>query len=174
MATAAFEGQVLGTVSCMAHLSDSAAQRVAEAVIVERLGDLLDVKLTAGGRVSVGGGAYVEVDARSDESGVFVEAYARQGRLKGAQLKKVGQDILKLALLRRLPQYVDARIIIAFASPGAHDSIRGWLARAAEEFGVELMTVDIPADVREQIIEAQQRQVMVNLTVDEALALEDE
>jgi hypothetical protein len=35
------------------------------------------------------------------------------------------------------------------------------------------MTVDIPADVREQITEAQQRQVMVNLTVDEALALED-
>jgi len=52
--------------------------------------------------------------------------------------------------------------------------IRGWLARAAEEFGVELMTVDIRADVREQITEAQQRRVMANLTADERLALEDE
>jgi hypothetical protein len=35
----------------------------------------------------------VAVDARSPDNSVFVEAYARQSSLKGAQLKKIGQDI---------------------------------------------------------------------------------
>lgn len=151
----------------MSHVSDSAVQRNAEAVIVSRLGQLLGVPLQAGGRVPVGTSAYVEVDARSADNSVFVEAYARQGVLKGAQLKKVGQDILKLALLRRIPEYCDARIIIAFASPAARGSVRGWLARAAEEFGVELEAVDLPPDLRERVREAQRRQVMVNVSPDE-------
>src|SRR4051794_39013489 len=76
----------------MAHPSDSDAQLEAQPHIVEAVGHRLGVKLRAGGRISVGGDAFVEVDARSDDSGggdVFVEAYARQGRLKSAQVKKV-------------------------------------------------------------------------------------
>lgn len=163
-----------GTFGFVPHLSDSAVQRAAEAVIVERLATELGVPLHVGGRVPVGGGAHIEVDALSTDDTVFVEAYARQGALKGAQLKKIGQDILKLALLRRQPEYVEARVLIAFASTEARDSIRGWLARAAGEFGIELCTVDVPADLRDQILEAQQRQVMVNLSVDEALAVVEE
>jgi hypothetical protein len=80
------------------HLSDSAVQREAEAMIVDGLGAQLGVGLLPGGRLQVGGGAHVQVDARSENGGVLVEAHARQGALKGAQLKKVGQDILKFAL----------------------------------------------------------------------------
>lgn len=158
----------------MPHLSDSAAQRDAEAVIIDRLSADLDVSLVAGGRVPVGNGAYVEVDARSPDNDVFVEAYARQGALKGAQTKKVGQDILKMALLRRMPQYADTRTIIAFASHEARASLRGWLARAADEFGVELRAVDVPGDLRERVLQAQQRQVMVNLSPDEERILAEE
>lgn len=158
----------------MPHLSDSAVQRAAEAVIVHRLAAELGVPLQSGGRVPVGGGAYVEVDARSDDGAVFVEAYARQGALKGAQLKKIGQDILKLALLRRQPEYLNARAIIVFASEEARSSIRGWVAQAAIEFGVDLRTIEVPDELREQVRAAQQRQVMVNLSVDEAAAVAEE
>lgn len=109
----------------MPHLSGSAVQRQAETSIVQKIGADLGVVLIPGGRISVGGGAHVQVDARTDEGDLLVEAYARQGALSGAQLKKVGQDILKLALLRRTEGWSDARMILAFASLGAKNSIRG-------------------------------------------------
>ena len=158
----------------MNHLSDSVVQREAEAMIVERLGERLGLGLIAGGRIDVGGGAHVQVDARTEAGDVIVEAYARHGVLKGAQLKKVAQDVLKFALLRRLEGSVDARMILAFASSEAMNSIRGWVAEAARAFDVELIKVDLPPELRQRILAAQQRQVMVNLSADEAAALEDQ
>ncbi|MGH2777391.1 MAG: hypothetical protein ACRDJB_01955 [Actinomycetota bacterium] len=163
------------TFAGVTHLSDSAVQRAAEVKIVQQLATELGVALLPGGRIQIGGGgAYVQVDARSAHDDVIVEAYARQGALKGAQLKKVGQDILKFALLRRTAGWVDARLILAFASAEAKESIRGWVAQAAEVFEVEFVVVDLPPEDREQILAAQQRQVMVNLSADEADALADQ
>jgi len=68
---------------------------------------------------------FVEVDAIADDRGLIVEVYARQGKLKDAQIRKIGQDILKLALLRRHPGYRTATMIIAFAGEPAYDSITG-------------------------------------------------
>jgi hypothetical protein len=106
---------------------------------------------------------WVEVDARCEDPPVFVEAYARQGRLKGAQLKKVAQDVLKLALLRRNSAHREARAVIVFASAEAERSITGWLRQAAATFDVELCVVDIPDKDRQQILAAQERQKMTNI-----------
>jgi hypothetical protein len=146
----------------MPHLSDSAVQRAAEASIVEGLASAIGVVLQAAGPIQVGGGARVEVDARSADGQILVEASARQGSLKGAQLKKVGQDLLKFALLRQLPEFADARLILAFASEDACGSVRGWLARTAHEFRIELTVVALPHRLKVEILEAQGRQVMVN------------
>jgi len=116
----------------------------------------------------------VQVDARSEADDVLVEVCARQGSLKGAQLKKVGQDVLKFALLRQSDAWVDSRMILAFASSEAKDSVRGWVAEAARAFDVMLVVVDLPKDVGDRIRGAQQRQVMVNLSADDASALADE
>ena len=114
------------------HLSDSSVQRLAEATIVAALAESLGLELLNNpGRITLAGEVWVEVDARSPDNSVFVEAYARQGPLKGAQLKKIGQDILKLALLQREANFGGTRAIIAFASEEARDSVRGWLRRAA-------------------------------------------
>ncbi len=156
------------------HLSDSAVQREAEAMIMRQLGTNLGVALLPDRRMHVGGGAFVQVDARPNEDKVIVEAYARQGALKGAQLKKVGQDILKFALLRRTAGCADSRMILAFASDEAKESIRGWVAQAAAVFEVELVAVHLPPEASEKILAAQQRQVMVNLSPDELAALEDQ
>src|SRR4051794_36245025 len=41
-------------------------------------------------------------------------------------------------------------------------AIAGWAKEAADRFGVSLMTVDIPRELREAIVRAQSRRVMVN------------
>ncbi len=117
------------------------------------------------GKIGLQGGVSIEVDAATDNGRIVVEAYARQGRLKGAQIKKVAQDIPKLALLKREKDREQTEAIIAFASQEAHDSITGWLRQAAKSFGVELKVVPIPEALRKDILMAQGRQVMV--TVDE-------
>lgn len=148
------------------HPSNSAVQARAEAEIVAAAAKELGVELLREldvRRVPVGGGACVEVDASTRDHSTVVEAYARQGKLKGAQLKKIGQDILKLALLckHRLP--AETQAFIAFASEEARQSVGGWLAEAAERFGVTLIVVNIAPELREVIIKAQGRQMMVNL-----------
>ena len=84
------------------HLSSSAVQTKAEKEIVASLATMLHIGLKQQpGKIALQGGVYIEVDAATDDGGIVVEAYARQGRLKGAQLKKVAQDILNLPLSRR-------------------------------------------------------------------------
>lgn len=69
-----------------------------------------------------------------------------------------------MALLRRIPHYAITRAITAFASPEADAPVRGWLARAADEFGVEFRAVDVQRDLRERVLQAQQPQVMVDFS----------
>ena len=56
----------------------------------------------------------------------------------------------------------DTHAVIVFASQEAQRSITGWVREAAIRFDVRLMTVEIPSDLREAIIRAQSRQVMIN------------
>ena len=148
-----------------AHQSDSAVQRGAESAIIDALADELKVPLIRGGYVTLGGGAKIQLDARSDDGKIVVEAYARQGKLKGGQLKKVAQDVLKLALVRKQPEYLDAQAIVVFASEEALSSVSGWVKDAAREFGVELRAVEIEEELRQQIVAAQDLQKMVNAIV---------
>ena len=146
-----------------AHPSSSAIQTAAEAAITTAVEGRLGVPLVLKpGKVTLSGNVSIELDAAAPDMSVVVEIYARQGRLKGAQPKKIAQDILKLALLKREPAYQDTQTIIAFASFEAHASITGWLRQAATAFGVTLMVVEIPAELSEQIQQAQAVQMMVN------------
>ena len=148
------------------HLSDSSVQQKAEGAIVNALVEQLHFQgPLKPKRVAALGGCYVQLDACSDDESILVEAYARQGRLKGAQIKKISQDILKLALLKRDARLCDSRALIVFASDEARDSITGWIRSAAEQFGVELLVVDIPDALRDEIRSAQARQVMVNVEI---------
>lgn len=145
------------------HPSSSLTQLRAEKEIVEALAKLWNIDLRSRpGRVMVADGVNIEVDAASADFDVVVEAYARQGRLKGAQPKKIAQDILKLALLKRVPGREATRTVIAFASSEARESITGWLQHAADRFGVELVVVEIADETKAAITASQDRQIMVN------------
>ena len=160
---AAAGGRKLASVTT--HQSDSAVQREAEIAIIDALAAKLGVVLVGGGTLSLSGGVRIQLDARSEDGKFAVEAYARQGRLKGGQLKKIAQDVLKLALLRREPDHADVRPIIVFASDEARSSITGWVKRAADVFGVELHVVDIDPDLRATIVATQDQQKMVNVAL---------
>ncbi|WP_433832573.1 hypothetical protein ACQP2E_16480 [Actinoplanes sp. CA-015351] len=148
------------------HPSSSLTQSRAETEIVEALARQWDIDLRPRpGKVPVGDGIAVEVDAANSDFSVVVEAYARQGRLRGAQPKKIAQDILKLALFKRVPGREGTRAVIAFASSEARKSVTGWLEHAADTFGVELVVVEISEQTRAEIRAAQDRQVMVNVDV---------
>lgn len=143
------------------HRSSSREQQEAEPLILAWVAAELGVPL-APTRVELRGGSSVEVDGVDDARSVFVEVYARQGTLKGGQVKKVAQDLLKLALLGK--NRPDARLILVLASAEAALTVRGrkWLAEAVEEFGVEVLVADLDDGVRDRLRAAQTRQIMVN------------
>jgi hypothetical protein len=146
--------------------SRSHVQTEAEIEILDPLGQDLGLTFVRSpGRIDVAP-AYVNVDGATPDGSVLVEAYARQGKLKGAQPKKVAQDILKFALVKREAGQQNVRTIIAFASAEAHKSIAGWVKQAAVEFGVELHVVNIQPELRAEILRVQGLQVMVNKAAD--------
>jgi hypothetical protein len=88
------------------------------------------------------------------------------GKLHGAQKKKVAHDILKLDTIRKVhPAWKDAKLVIAFASREAKDSIGGWLQVAANERKIILLNVEIEDDLRDRLIAAQEKQKMVNVVL---------
>lgn len=137
------------------HGSRSDEQSRAESLIVAQVAERTG-KAIGPGKVAIGDGATVHPDGVDGELSVFVEAYARQGKLAPGQLKKVAQDILKFSILRA--DHPDADLVLAFASAEAMNSIRGWLKVAADRHGIQLVHTPLPSDVADGIRKAQDRQ----------------
>jgi hypothetical protein len=144
------------------HASDSAVQQRAEAVIRDRLAAQLGVSLDPK-RLKLQGGSTVHVDAAAPDDSVIAEIFARQGQLKGGQQKKAAIDTLKLITLRRVHQ--DAQLVLAFADEEAahYATGGGWVAQALREWKVDVVILDIPASLRDEIRAAQSTQKMVNV-----------
>ena len=143
------------------HVSDSAVQRRAEEVIRGLLSQRIGVPLAAR-TIKLAAGAPVQVDAASDDGKVLAEIFARQGPLKGGQQKKVAIDTLKLITVHR--EQPAERLVICFADreASAYATGGGWVAQALRTWGVHVEIVDIPADLRAEILAAQAGQTMVN------------
>lgn len=142
-------------------VSDSEVQRKAEAVIRDRLAERLQVPLEPR-VIELAAGAPVHVDAVSSDGKVVAEIFARQGELKGGQQKKVAIDTLKLITIRR--EQPDIKLVIAFADEDASQYATGggWVAQALRTWGVDVEVVEIPQDLRDEILAAQNNQRMVN------------
>jgi hypothetical protein len=104
-----------------------------------------------------------KVDAASPDRRVLAEIFARQGALKGGQQKKVAIDTLKLLTVRR--EHPDTKLVIAFAdtAAAAYATGGGWLAQALRTWDVDIEIVDIPQNLRDEILAAQAGQKMVNI-----------
>jgi hypothetical protein len=94
------------------------------------------------------GGSAPQVDGVSEAGDVFVEIYAHQGRLRGAQVHKVARDALKLITIGK--SRPDARLMLAFASAeaAAIATGAGWLAEALQSWQVVVEVVEVPDGLR--------------------------
>ena len=148
----------------MAHPSDSSVQVEAEAIIRDKVAALLGTAL-APATVTFNTGAPMQVNGAAVDESVLIEIFARQGRLKAGQQKKVALDAFKLITLRR--SRPDARLILAFADADAAASARGngWLAQALAIWGVEVLIVDLDDELRDEIRAAQRLQDMRNVSL---------
>lgn len=146
----------------MDHPSNAKAQQDAEVLIREAVEAEVGVGLLKKTLAVGDGGARIEVDGVDEDESIFVEIYARQGKLDGGQKHKVKGDALKLITVARNRQ--TARLILAFADEGAafYASNKSWLAAALQLWGVEVFVAEIDEEVREGLRVAQVRQVMIN------------
>ncbi|MQA00932.1 MAG: hypothetical protein GEU80_16700 [Dehalococcoidia bacterium] len=108
-------------------------------------------------------GGWIEVDAAAEEPPILCEVWAHQGPPKSAQKAKVMTDAMKLLFARStLPeaQRERCRLLLVLADPAAaaHFQDKSWMAGALTSQGIEVIVVDLPQDVREQIRDAQRRQ----------------
>jgi hypothetical protein len=122
------------------------AQAMLLAGVAEQLGVALEPR-----RLALPGGAAVDVDGVDVAQSVFVEILMRQGRLKGPQLDKVARDALKLVTLARA--FTATSLVIAFADATAAASVTGqsWLSESLRIWGVQVLVVELPDDVREAL-----------------------
>jgi hypothetical protein len=143
------------------HLSDSSEQQAAETYMLKSLEQKLELHFDPDATLPIEVG--VIPDAIDPINKVIVEAYARVGEVKGAQLHKIKGDILKLALIEKMLGE-GWRKILCFASDEAAKYVRGksWVAEAAKVFSVEIQVVHLPLELRNNVVSAQKRQRMVN------------
>jgi len=87
----------------------------------------------------------------------------RQGKLKGGQIHKVAQDVLKLVTVRKLLA-PNAQLYVVFADKSAAAILdgRGWLAEAARAWDVKPLVVRLDTKLRGELNKAQDRQRMIN------------
>ena len=137
---------------------DSSEQRQAERVMIARLAEELGVSLTPKG-VPLPDGSRMELDGATENLSILVEAWAHQGPPKSAQKAKVSKDALKLAFAGRVVGTNPHKILLFCDEEAARPFVgRGWEASALREFGIEVLVVALPADMRESVLAAQRRQ----------------
>jgi hypothetical protein len=144
------------------HASDSSEQQKAEVVALGLANEKLSVTLHRD-RLTFPRGVCIDVDGIDHERRVLCEVYCRLGILKPAHKHKVASDMLKLILAER-ELGGTWRKVICLVDDEAFRTISGrsWLKAVADRFGVELITVALPADVRALVKAAQGRQLMQN------------
>lgn len=138
---------------------DSGVQRTAEHVMLGLLGEELGLVLKSK-RFTLADGARVEVDGVDEDTSILVEAWAHQGQPKSAQKHKILADVLKLLhLASTLPSAPKLALCLCDPAAAHHfTTARSWAAHALRAFDVEVHVVELPADLRADILAAQKRQ----------------
>jgi hypothetical protein len=144
------------------HVSDAQAQRDAETHMLSSLARRLKLDIVRKDE-RIGELRGLKPDAIDWKKRVIVEVYARLGKLKGAQPRKVQGDILKLIYHERMLGG-KWRKILCFADETAANTVVGksWGSFAAKEFGVEVMVEHLPTASEKRVRAAQHDQRMVN------------
>ena len=147
------------------HKSSSHVQLQAEDIIFAKIEKLLDIKLEKNKKIYLADNAftYMQPDFYSFENGLVGEIFAHIGKPKKAQDNKIANDILKMLLLEKTTGRIFRKIIVV-CDVAEKKKLEGLsvLAESIRQFGIEIMLVEIDADMQNQIKEAQKLQKMTN------------
>jgi hypothetical protein len=137
---------------------NSDEQKRAERAMIAALSADLGVAL-APRSITLPSGNRLAVDGMSDDPLIYCEAWAHQGPPKSAQRAKVAKDLLKLTFLASVAP-TPPRLILLFSDKAACAPFRSrsWIADVIAASHVDVMVVDLPADVRDAVLAAQRRQ----------------
>lgn len=154
-----YTGSAVDAPACEPKQADSAVQRAAEAVMLTVLSGQLGVEL-APTKLSHPSGARVEIDGAAPDLSVLVECWAHQGPAKVAQKYKLVNDATKLGWVTGWITPRPQRLLLCVSDLRAVQHLRGlsWQGQAIASLGVELVFVDLPADVISSILDAQKLQ----------------
>lgn len=148
------------------HKSSSHVQMQAEEMMFHTIEHILNMKLEKNKKLYLADNAftYIQPDFYSEEDKIIGEIFAHIGKPKKAQDNKIANDILKMLLLEKITGK-QFRKIIAVCDDAEKKKLQGKsvLAESIRQFGIEIMYVELEDNMRNQIIEAQERQKMTNI-----------
>ena len=107
--------------------------------------------------------SYIQPDFYSAQDQIVGEIFAHIGKPKPAQNKKIANDILKMLLLDKISKTVYRKILVV-CDKEELKALQGQsaLSESIRQFGIEVLFVEIDDKVKQQIVDAQSRQKMVN------------
>ena len=145
--------------------SSSLEQQMAEDEIFCMVEDWLGCKVSRNPKIKMNNNdkVHIEPDFYSEEHSIIGEIFAHIGKNKVGQKNKIANDILKMLLIEkdRDRRY---RKIIVVCDEQEEKSLTGKsaLAESVKQFGIEIKRVNISEELKETILSAQNRQVMIN------------
>jgi hypothetical protein len=106
----------------------------------------------------------MHLDAASADGTVLAEVFARQGELREVSRRRWLSTRSSWIMIRR--ERSEAALYIAFADQEAslYATGGGWVAQALRTWRLEVVVIDIPPEVRDEIRATQEGQRMVNPT----------
>ena len=106
---------------------------------------------------------YIQPDFYSAEHYVVGEIFAHIGKPKKAQDNKIANDILKMLLLEKITENHYRKIIVV-CDELEEKKLKGAsaLSESIRQFGIEILYIQIDEQLRQEILNAQERQKMTN------------
>lgn len=106
---------------------------------------------------------YIQPDFYSAEHCIIGEIFAHIGKPKKAQDNKIANDILKMLLLEKSTGKTYRKIIVV-CDESEEKKLKGAsaLSESIRQFGIEILYIQIEDQLRQEILNAQERQKMTN------------
>ena len=107
--------------------------------------------------------SYIQPDFYSAQEQIVGEIFAHVGKPKKAQNNKIANDILKMLLLDKISKTTYRKILVV-CDQEELKALQGQsaLSESIRQFGIEVLFIELDEKIKQQILNAQDRQKMTN------------
>ena len=107
--------------------------------------------------------SYIQPDFYSAQEQIVGEIFAHVGKPKKAQNNKIANDILKMLLLDKISKITHRKILFV-CDQEELKALQGQstLSESIRQFGIEVLFIELDKKIKQQILNAQDRQKMTN------------